>query len=244
MNLQNISPDEVIYFHLGPFPINATIAYTWGVMLVLVLFSWLVTRNLATGTSIPRWQNLLEIVVTFIREQIREISGQDPGIYLAFIGTLFIFTAVSNVLSVVPGFIPPTASLSTTAGLAVCVFAAVFIYGIARQGLIGYFKQYLKPTPFMLPFNVIGEFSRTLALAVRLFGNMMSGAKIAAILLAVIPFVFPVIMQALGLLTGLIQAYIFAILAMVYIASATRAHHEKTRELEEKEQAKKGEAHG
>lgn len=244
MNLQNISPDEVIYFHLGPFPISATIVYTWGVMLLLVLFSCLVTRKLAIGNSIPRWQNLLEIIVQFMRDQIREISHQDPGIYLAFICTLFVFIAVSNMLSVVPGFIPPTASLSTTAGLAVCVFAAVFIYGITQQGMLGYFKQYLKPTPFMLPFNVVGEFSRTLALAVRLFGNMMSGAKIAAILLAVIPFIFPVIMHALGLLTGLIQAYIFAILAMVYIASATRAHHEKAEELKNKEQAKKGEVHG
>jgi F-type H+-transporting ATPase subunit a len=147
-------------------------------------------------------------------------------------------------LSVIPGFIPPTSSLSTTTGLAICVFAAVFIYGITQQGLLGYFKQYLKPTPFMLPFNVIGELSRTLALAVRLFGNMLSAAKIAAILLAVIPFIFPIIMQVLGLLTGLIQAYIFAILAMVYIASATRAHHEKAKELENKEQAKKGEVHG
>lgn len=244
MNLQNISPDEIIYFYVGSFPINATILYTWGVMLLLVTFSYLVTRNLSAGIKISRWQNLLEIVVQFMRDQIRETSNQDPGIYLSFIGTLFIFIAISNMLSVIPGFIPPTSSLSTTTGLAICVFAAVFIYGITQQGLLGYFKQYLKPTPFMLPFNVIGELSRTLALAVRLFGNMLSAAKIAAILLAVIPFIFPIIMQVLGLLTGLIQAYIFAILAMVYIASATRAHHEKAKELENKEQAKKGEVHG
>jgi F-type H+-transporting ATPase subunit a len=122
-------------------------------------------------------------------------------------------------LAIVPGYEPPTASLSTTAALAICVFAAVPVYGIIHEGVGGFFKHYIEPTPVMLPFNLIGELSRTLALAVRLFGNVMSGTKIAAILLAVTPLFVPVLMNALGLLTGLIHAYIFAILATVYIAS-------------------------
>jgi F-type H+-transporting ATPase subunit a len=132
---------------------------------------------------------------------------------------------VSNVLSIIPGYEAPTGSLSTTAALAACVFVAVPLYGITDQGL-SYFNQYVKPSVFMLPFNIMGELSRTLALAVRLFGNVMSGTMIGAILLAVTPLVFPIVMQALGLLTGLIQAYIFAILAMVYIAAATRVQRQ------------------
>jgi len=122
----------------------------------------------------------------------------------------------------VPGYVPPTSSLSTTAALAICVFFAVPVYGIANEGFISYLKQYMKPTPLMLPFNILGEFTRTLALAVRLFGNVMSETKIAAILLAVVPFFFPVIMEILGLLIGMIQAFIFTVLAMIYIASAER----------------------
>ena len=124
------------------------------------------------------------------------------------------------------GYEPPTGSLSTTTALAICVFIAVPLYGIKEQGLGGYLRSYLEPTPIMLPFNVISEFSRTLALAIRLFGNIMSGTMILAILLTVTPFIFPVVMSALGLLTGMLQAYIFSILATVYIAAATSSFRE------------------
>jgi F-type H+-transporting ATPase subunit a len=168
-----------------------------------------------------RWQNLLEVVVQALRQQIAAATGLDPIRFLPFIGTLFLFIALSNLLIVVPGYQPPTGSLSTTTALALCVLLAVPIYGIARRGLGGYLGKYLRPTPFMLPFNVIGEISRTIALAIRLYGNVMSGTVIVAILVGVAPFFFPVLIQLLGLLTGLIQAYIFAVLAAVYIASAT-----------------------
>jgi F-type H+-transporting ATPase subunit a len=221
-----INPDEILYFQLGWFKINATIFFTWLVIFILTFGSWLVTRKLTAEGELSRWQNLLEVLVAGIKSQIREVSRQDPGPYLPFVGTLFIFIAISNILAIVPGYIPPTSSLSTTAALAICVFIAVPIFGIAGQGVLNYFKQYLQPTFFMLPFNIIGELSRTMALAVRLYGNMMSGTIIVAILLTITPLVFPVVMQALGLLTGLIQAYIFAILAMVYIASANTARQE------------------
>jgi F-type H+-transporting ATPase subunit a len=166
--------------------------------------------------------------VSNIQNQIREVGQQDPAPYLAFVGTLFMFIATSNFLAIVPGYLPPTGSLSTTAALALCVFVAVPLYGITSQGFLGYLKNYIQPSVFMLPFNIVGELSRTLALAVRLYGNIMSGTVIGAILLSIVPLFFPVLMQALGLLTGMIQAYIFAVLAMVYIASATRAHGERT----------------
>jgi len=139
------------------------------------------------------------------------------------LGTLFLFLATASLFTVVPGYEPPTGSLSTTLALALCVFVAVPFFGITEQGVGGYLKSYVKPTFIMLPFNIISEVSRTLALAVRLFGNMMSGAMIVAILLSITPLFFPIIMTALGLLTGMVQAYIFCILATVYIAAATRS---------------------
>jgi F-type H+-transporting ATPase subunit a len=235
MDLKEISPDQVVYLQWGPFDLNATIAYTWAVMAILVIASIVITAKLSTGEKMSRWQNLLEIVVSYMRKEIADIAQHRPERYLPLIGTLFIFIFVSNVLGVAPGFTPPTASLSTTAALAICVFFSVIIYGVIERGVVGYLKQYVQPTPLMLPFNVIGEFSRTLALAVRLFGNMMSGAKIVAILLAVTPFIFPVVMNLLGLLTGVIQAYIFAVLAMVYIASATRRQQQEKQQTGGKE---------
>jgi F-type H+-transporting ATPase subunit a len=217
-----ISPDQVVLWAWGPARLTATIVATWGVMAVLVVVAALATRGLSTATRLGRWQNLLEVLVTGMRDQIRDVSQHDPGPYLPFVGTLFLFIATANLLAVVPGFVPPTASLSTTAALALCVLVAVPLYGIAERGLAGYLAGYLRPTVFMLPFNVIGELSRTVALAIRLYGNIMSGAVITAILLSLVPFFFPVVLQLVGLLTGLIQAYIFAVLAMVYIASATR----------------------
>lgn len=223
MGISDFSPDDVVLWQAGFVSLNLTIIFTWLVMALLVLCSWLATRNLKSHGKISKWQHFLEIIVGTINSQIREVSQQRPTTYLPFIGTLFLFIVVSNLLSVVPGFSAPTASLSTTTALAISVLVAVPAFGISRLGLLEYLKIYVKPTPFMLPFNVIGELSRTLALAVRLFGNMMSGAKIAAILLAIAPLFFPILMNALGLLTGLIQAYIFAILALVYIASATQS---------------------
>jgi F-type H+-transporting ATPase subunit a len=163
-----------------------------------------------------------------MRDQIRAVSHQEPGKYLPFVGTLFMFIGMANLLTVVPGYLAPTGSLSTTTALAICVFIAVPLYGIAYEGPLDYLRHYLRPSALMLPFNVIGELSRTLALAVRLYGNIMSGTVIVAILLSLTPYFFPIIMQLLGLLTGMIQAYIFAVLAMVYIASATSAQAQTT----------------
>jgi F-type H+-transporting ATPase subunit a len=191
-------------------------------MLVLCVGSYLVTRRLSTGLQRSRWQNLLEIVVTGIEKQIEDVGLAHPEKYLGFLGTLFLFVAMASLCTIIPGYDPPTASLSTTAALALCVFVAVPLFGIEDQGLGGYLKTYVQPTIIMLPFNIISQLSRTLALAVRLFGNMMSGAMIIGILLTITPFVFPIVMTALGLLTGMVQAYIFSILAAVYIAAATR----------------------
>ena len=220
MDVATITPDHLIWWQWGIIKLNATIVYTWLIMGLLTLGGWWATRHFAPGPTIPRWQNFLEVIVLNIREQIREISHHEPTPFIPFIGTLFLFIAVSNSLSLLPAYHAPTGSLSTTAALSLCVFIAVPYYGISRQGFRAYFRHYLRPSAFMLPFHVIGEISRTVALAIRLFGNIMSGTKIIVILLAIAPLFFPVLMHALELLIGLIQAYIFAILAMVYIASA------------------------
>ena len=227
MGGSDITPDETILWDGGFVNVNLTLVTTWLVMALLVGGSWLITRRLRTGPEMSRWQNALEVVVGFLRDQIREVSNQSPDRYLALVGTLFVFIFTSNVLAILPGYVPPTASLSTTTALALCVFLAVPVYGVTSQGVGAYLRRYVRPNVFMLPFNVISELSRTLALAVRLFGNVMSFTKIVAILLAVAPIVFPALLNALGLLTGVIQAYIFSVLAMVYISAGTRA--ERTR---------------
>ena len=218
----HLSPDQIVYWQYGWMKLNATLVFTWVLMAVLTVGAKLITRRLSVDLDRARWQNALEIIVDGIEQQIRAVGLRHPRRYVGFLGTLFLFVAFAALCTVVPFYEPPTASLSTTAALALCVFVAVPMFGIRDRGLGGYLKTYTEPTLLMLPFNLISEASRTLALAVRLFGNMMSGAMILAILLTITPFFFPVLMTALGLLTGLVQAYIFAILAAVYIAAATR----------------------
>ncbi|MDS4041651.1 MAG: F0F1 ATP synthase subunit A [Candidatus Competibacter sp.] len=222
----NISPDQTIPLDLGVVKINATLIFTWLTIALLAGLARWVTRKLSTTGELSPWQNLLEVLVEGVQNQIRDIARQDPGPFLPFIATLFLFIATCNLLAVVPGYEPPTGSLSTTTALALCVFFAVPFYGIRRHGLRGFLHLYLEPTPLMLPLNLIGELARTLALAVRLYGNVMSGAVVGAILLLVTPLVFPALMHALELLTGLIQAYIFAVLATVFIAAATAAQEQ------------------
>jgi len=222
-----LSPDQMIFWQHGFFKVNATMAFTWGLMLMLAAGSRLITRKLSVGLERSPWQNFLEIVVTGIETQIQEVGLDQPRKYVGFLGTLFLFIAAASISTVIPGYQPPTASLSTTTALALCVFVAVPFFGIDEEGLGSYLKSYAKPTLLMLPFNIISELSRTLALAVRLFGNMMSGAMIIGILLTITPFLFPILMTMLGLLTGMVQAYIFSILAAVYIAAATRVRKPK-----------------
>jgi F-type H+-transporting ATPase subunit a len=223
----DLTSDQQILWQYGAAKINTTMATTWAMTVVMAGGAKLVTRNLKTEGAISRWQGLLEIVVTGMEAQIESVGLKQPATYLTFLGTLFLFVALSALCTVIPGFRPPTGSLSTTAALALCVFVAVPLFGIKEQGLGGYLKTYTQPTVVMLPFNIISELSRTLALAVRLFGNMMSGVMIVGILLTITPFLFPIMMTSLGLLTGMVQAYIFSILAAVYIAAATQASKPK-----------------
>jgi len=214
-----LSPDEIVYFSIGPLNVSATLVFTWVVMALLVGMSLVVRRGLRVEPPIGRAQLMFEALIGFVLDQIRDVAHQEPRRYLPFVGTLFLFILTSNVLSVVPGFRPPTGSLTTTAALALAVFLAVPVFGVSQVGLRRYLRSYLEPMPIMLPFTILGEITRTLALAVRLFGNVMSSSLLIAVLLVVAPLAFPVLMQALGLLIGVLQAYIFTVLALVYIAA-------------------------
>ena len=153
--VMHLSPDELIYWQFGFIKINATIVFTWLIMLLLSLGSLLITKNLSRGFKRSRWQNALEIVVTGLNQQINEVGLRHAQKYLPFIGTLFLFLVTASISTVVPEFEPPSASLSTTTALALCVFIAVPMFGIAEQGVSNYLKIYMAPTVIMLPFNII-----------------------------------------------------------------------------------------
>jgi len=220
----NITPDSIIFWQFGIIKLNATIVLTWVVMFILAAGSWLLTRRLKKASRSTQAETLLEIVIGFVYLNLQELGLKAPERYIDFIGTLFIFIGFCGILTIVPGYIPPTGSLSTTAALAISVFIAVPMYAIQEKGLIGYLKNYLRPVFIYLPFNIIGEFTRTLALAVRLFGNAMSGALLIAIIISLSPIFFPIFVHVLDLITSLVQAYIFTVLATVYIAAATRTY--------------------
>lgn len=214
-----INPDEIIFFSYSFIKINATILFTWIVMLLILTVSWLVTRKLKIEGNLSKWQIFFESLVYYEYKEIYEITNQKKRIYLYFLGTIFLFISISNLLIIIPGYFPPTSSLSTTLALAISVFLSVPFFGIKEIGLKNYLKHYTEPNFFMIPFHIMGELSRTFALAVRLFGNIMSGTLIVGILLSIVPLFFPILLQLLGLLIGQIQAYIFSILAAIYIAS-------------------------
>ncbi len=224
-----LSPDQMIFWQHGYLKLNGTVVFTWGLMAALAFASKLVTNRLSTRLRPSRRQNVQEILVLGIEKQIADVGLRSPRKYVGFLGTLFLFIALASVCTIIPGYEPPTGSLSTTAALALCVLVAVPAYGIRELGFGGYLKSYAEPSIIVLPFNIISELSRTLALAVRLFGNMMSGTMILAILLTITPFFFPIALSALGLLTGMVQAYIFSIMAAVYIAAATRGRESMSR---------------
>ncbi|MFH5836453.1 F0F1 ATP synthase subunit A [Proteiniclasticum sp. C24MP] len=229
----NIDPSEIVYFEWGFVKITATLVFAWITTAVIVIGAFILTRNLRSDTKISRKQNAVEALFTMINDQISEISQGNADKILPFAGTLFLFILASVLLSLIPGFISPAGSLNTTIALALCVFFAVPFYGISSQGIRGYLKDYLKPTWIMLPFNIISEISRAVSMAIRLYGNVMSSSIIVGILVTIVPLLFPVALQLLGLLTGVIQAYIFAVLAVVYISAAIRNKENSVSESEQ-----------
>ena len=210
-----------VWFHLGPIPVSPTVGYTLVASGVVVSFALLARWGLRRGPN--AWSVTAEFVVEHLEGVMRDMFGRDPRPFVPLVVTLALFVGTANLLGLVPGMRAPTADFSTTAALAIVVFLAVPVYGIRTRGLKGYLGHYLEPTPWLLPLEIISELSRTLALAVRLFGNIASEELISAVLLAIAGLLVPVPIMMLAVLTGVVQAYIIAVLTAVYLSAAVRA---------------------
>jgi F-type H+-transporting ATPase subunit a len=218
MGPEGLFPDVV--GRLGPVEVTGTMLYSLLVTALLVGLAYLVRQGLRRSSS---WAVAAEALVSHLEGVFADLSGGDPRPFTPFVVTLALFIATANLFGLAPGMRAPTADFSTTAALAVLVFLAVPFYGIRALGLRGYLRHYLEPSPALLPLEIVTEFSRTLALAIRLFGNVMSEELVIAVLLLVAGLLVPVPMMLLAVLTGVVQAYIFAVLTMVYLSAAVRA---------------------
>ena len=213
--------DKIYLFEIFGIPINVTIASTWIVMFILVLISWLATRRLKPSVKVTKFQTLIEMVVSWLNGEVKEASGDNPVKYMGMGLALFMFVLMSNLLTIIPWFRPPTASLTTSIAMAIIVFLAIPYFAIRNAGIKGYLKKFIDPSPYMLPMNIFSEFASSFAMGLRLFGNMLSGVMFGSVLTSFLPFLVPLSMQVLGLLSGSIQAYIFALLAVVYTSGVT-----------------------
>jgi len=211
----------VVLFRAGRIPISDTVATTWGVMLFMLLLCSLSTRRLRVEPG--AWQVTLEGVVTAIQDAVESVLPDHGLRVLPFVASLWIFLVVANLMGIIPGLHGPTADLSTTAALAVLVFLSVHWYGIRIHGLTRYLRHYIEPNPILLPFHVISEISRTVALAVRLFGNIFSLEMAALLVLLVAGFLVPIPLLLLHIVEALVQAYIFGTLALIYIAGGIQS---------------------
>lgn len=213
--------ETTILFYVGPVAVSRAVVTTWGIMAVLALVCAVVTRRMALVPG--RFQSAVELLVTTLADQIEEIMHRDPRPFLPLLGTLFLFLVVANLAPLVPGMEAPTARLETAGALAAVVFVAVRYYGIKMTGLRGHLRTYARPSILALPLNIVGELTRTLALMIRLFGNIMSGQFLIAVVIALAGLLVPIPLMALGIITGLIQAYIFTVLAAVFISAGIGA---------------------
>lgn len=204
-------------FSIGPVPISETVVVTWVLMAALALACFLASRSLTLTPS--RTQSVLELIVEAVAGQIRETIRVSPWPYVPMIGTLFLFILVANWSSMIPGVEPPTAHIETDVALGLIVFMAIIYFGIRARGLRGYLKTFAEPSIVMIPLNVVETFTRTFSMIVRLFGNIMSAVFIIGIILSLAGLLVPIPLMALDLLVGAIQAYIFAVLAIVFIGS-------------------------
>jgi F-type H+-transporting ATPase subunit a len=218
-------------FHIGPLEITTTVITTWIILLVLGLSCWLLTRQLSDRPG--PLQTAVEALVTIIENAVAEVAPYQVKLLMPFIGSLWIFLVITNLSGLIPGVHSPTRDLSATSALAIVVFFSVHWYGIRIQGIKAYLTHYLQPSPILLPFHIVSEITRTLALAIRLFGNMMSLEMAALLILLVAGFLAPVPILMLHIIEALVQAYIFGMLALVYVAGGIQSHQLKQNKIKE-----------
>jgi F-type H+-transporting ATPase subunit a len=230
MQGQSIFPEY--WLRLGPLAISETVLTSWGIMILLALTAWLLTRRLDIQKP-PPLQVMFEGIVSTIESAINVVAPQHTGVLLPFIGTLWIFIVIANLAGLVPGLSSPTRDLSATAALAFLVFLASHWYGIRAQGIKNYLQHYLSPSPILLPFHIISEITRTVAMAVRLFGNIMSLELAALLILLIASFLVPIPILMLHIIEALVQAYIFGMLALIYIAGGIQSQELKQQKQEE-----------
>ncbi|HUC64065.1 MAG TPA: F0F1 ATP synthase subunit A [Stellaceae bacterium] len=214
---------STVLFHLGPLAVTRPVVTTWGLMLALTLACWLATRRLKAHPN--RRQAAVELVVTGLAQQIEDVMRKDARPFLPLLGTLFIFLVAANLSGLLPGVEAPTSKLETPAALALIVFVSVHYFGLRAQGPLGYLKSFAEPKLIMLPLNLVSEVTRTFSLMVRLFGNVMSGEFVIALVIGLAGLFVPIPLMALEILVGLVQAYIFTVLATVFIAAALGGEH-------------------
>jgi F-type H+-transporting ATPase subunit a len=217
--MKHITPEPL--FNIGPAQITDSVITTWIVMALLAALGYTASKRLRLYP--PKWQVLLETAIEGINSAIEEVLERDPWPFLPIIGTLWILIAMSNLLGLIPGLMSPTRDLSTTAALAVISFLAVHYYGIKYNGFLKYIKHYMEPIWVLFPFHVLSEVSRTVALMLRLFGNVLSGEMIAGVLLLVAGFLVPVPFALLEVVVAILQAYIFGMLTLIFIAAGIKA---------------------
>ncbi len=216
MERSPLAPD--ILFQLGPLPVSRQVVTTWAIMIVLVALSRLAfagDRRRAQGLG-----TVLEIVVEALASQVKDIMRRNPWPYLPLIGTLFLFLTLANLSALLPGVAPPTAHIETPAALAIVVFFSIHHYGIRARGLGPYIRHYIEPTPLLLPLNIVSEITRIFSLMIRLFGNIMSHEFVIAIVATLAGLLLPIPFMLLGIVIGIVQAYIFTVLASVFIGAA------------------------
>jgi F-type H+-transporting ATPase subunit a len=207
-----------VVVQIGPIELTQTVVTTWLLMAALTIACWLATRRMSIVPS--GLQAIIETLIGAVEEQIRSIVNRDPSEFLALLGTLFIFLVVANLAGVLPGVHAPTASIETPAALATIIFFSVHVFGVRLHGVASYLKGYLKPNPLLLPLNILSEFTRSFSLMMRLFGNIMSDELVIATVVALAGLLVPIPFMAFEILIGLVQAYIFSVLAAVYIGGA------------------------
>ena len=216
---------DPVLFSIGPAPVTQTMATSLGISVVLIaIAAWMRTVLLKRPAGLPA--TVTEMTVEWLDQLVTDVVGRPVPWLVMFSGSLFLFIAACNISGQIPGIAPPTANLAATSALAIVVFIAVPVAGVASQGLGDYLRHYFKPNPLLFPLHLISEVSRTFALSMRLFGNMMSGHLIVALLVSLAGFLVPAPLMALDLLIGLLQAYIFTLLSTVYIGAALRANEE------------------